>query len=245
MAFQKYIPVFAALLELSNADCKNFTQATTQYGSGYYTTTASGSQRVSRGYVCDVPNSNYEFNSTGQMRCNSTQCPAVSYGLVNIVGTTNLSLSDDDTSPLFELVPKFTTDKPFFPYEFSGNASHISQCFDAADNVTGYFAFTPLLLCAEGTLSECKTGPVEDGTAIKICAPYTYGPESNRSPQGDQTFVTTNRETAANLTSNPAATKTPIVSAARRMATLGSNIQILGGAFWLIVCVGLGSSFVL
>ncbi|KAG4439939.1 hypothetical protein IFR05_004565 [Cadophora sp. M221] len=243
MTFQKYIPVLVALLAFANADCKNFTQVATRFGD-YYTTPASGSQGVSRGYVCDAPNSNYEFNFTGQQRCNSTQCPAVSYGIVNVVGTTNLSLSEGDTAPLFELVPKFTTEKPFFPYEFSGNASHISQCFDVADNVTGYFAFTPFLLCAEGTLSECKNGPVEDGTAIKICAPHTYGPEGDRSPDGAQNFVSTDRETAANLTSNPAAARTPIVNAAGRMATPGSGIQLLGGAFWLTVCVGLGSSFV-
>ncbi|KAH9219250.1 hypothetical protein DL95DRAFT_405170 [Leptodontidium sp. 2 PMI_412] len=157
----------------------------------------------------------------------------------------SLSLSEDNTAPLFELVPKFTTEKPFFPYKFSGNASHISQCFDVTDNVTGYFAFTPFLLCAEGTLSECKNGTVEDGTAITICAPHTYGPESDRSPNGAQNFVTTDRETVANLTGNPAATRTPIVSAAGRMATLGGGIQLLGGPLWLTVCVGLGSSFVL
>ncbi|KAL5327626.1 hypothetical protein ACEPPN_005327 [Leptodophora sp. 'Broadleaf-Isolate-01'] len=229
MTLQKCIPVLATLLAFANADCKNFTQAATRFGD-YYTTTASGSQPVSTGYFCDAPNSNYEFNSTGQQRCNSTQCPAVSYGIVNVVGTTNLSLSEDNTTPLFELVPKFTTEKPFFPYKFSGNASHISQCFDVADN---------------GTLSECKNGPVEDGTAITICAPHTYGPESDRSPNGAQNFVTTDRETVANLTGNPAATRTPIVSAAGRMVTLGGGIQLLGGPLWLTVCVGLGSSFVL
>lgn len=149
MTLQKCIPVLATLLAFANADCKNFTQAATRFGD-YYTTTASGSQPVSTGYFCDAPNSNYEFNSTGQQRCNSTQCPAVSYGIVNVVGTTNLSLSEDNTTPLFELVPKFTTEKPFFPYKFSGNASHISQCFDVADNVTGYFAFTPFSTLRRG-----------------------------------------------------------------------------------------------
>lgn len=57
--------------------------------------------------------------------------------------------------------------------------------------------------------------------------------------------VRPDRETVANLTGNPAATRTPIVSAAGRMVTLGGGIQLLGGPLWLTVCVGLGSSFVL
>ena len=32
---------------------------------------------------------------------------------------------------------------------------------------------------------------MEDGTAIKICAPNTFGTEDNRSPDGSQHFVTT------------------------------------------------------
>ncbi|PVH71933.1 hypothetical protein DL98DRAFT_660330 [Cadophora sp. DSE1049] len=242
MAFRKYLPAIFTLFAFANADCKNFTQAATRFGGGYYTSTASGSQIISRGYVCDSSNSNYEFNSTGQQRCNSTQCPAVAYGIINVVGTTNLSLSEDEAEPLFDLVPKFTTDKPFFPYEFSGNASHISSCFNVASNVSGYFAFTPFLICAEGTLSECSGGPVEDGTTIRICAPHTYGSESNRSPDGAQTFVTTDPETAANITTNPAATRTPIVSAAGRNIGLNGGVQALVVAFWLAICLGLGSA---
>ncbi|KAK0113533.1 hypothetical protein ONS95_013784 [Cadophora gregata] len=240
MGFQKYLPAFVALLAFANASCKNFTQSSTRFGSGYYTSTASETQIISRGYVCDTPNSNYEFNSTGQQRCNSSQCPAVAYGIVNVVGTTNLSLSEKDTERLFDLVPKFTTDKPFFPYEFSGNATRVSTCFRAgANESSGYFSFTPFLLCAEGTLSSCSGGPVEDGTAIKICAPHTYGGESNRQPDGAQGFVTTDRETAANITTNPAATRTPIVSAAGRNIALNGGMQALGVAFWLVVCLGL------
>jgi len=245
MAFPKYLPALFALLAFANADCKNFTQAANLHGGGYYTSTASGSQIISRGYVCDVPNSNYEFNSTGQQRCNSTQCPAVAYGIVNVVGTTNLSLSEDDARPLFDLIPKSTEFKPYFPYELSGNVTHTSTCFNVASNTSGYFAFTPSLLCNEGTLSGCSGGPVEDGTAIKICAPNTFGTEGHRSPDGSQTFVTTDAETAANITSNPAATRTPIVSAAGRSITLNGGTQHLGVVFWLTVCLGLGSTSIL
>ncbi|KAH7379774.1 hypothetical protein BKA64DRAFT_686325 [Cadophora sp. MPI-SDFR-AT-0126] len=242
MASKRYLPLIFTLFASANADCKNFTQAATQFGRGYYTSTTSDSQIISRGYVCDTPNSNYEFNSTDQQRCNSTQCPVVAYGTVNVVGTTNLSLSSDDVEPLFDLVPKFTTEKTFFPYEFSGNASHVSSCFNVAANVSGYFAFTPFLIGAVGTLSGCNGGPVEDGTAIKICAPSTYGSESNRSPDGAQTFVTTDRETAANITTNPAATRTPIVSAAGRVIGLNGGVQALGVTFWLALSLGLGTS---
>ena len=52
-------------------------------------------------------------------------------------------------------------------------------------------------------------------------------------------------ETAANITSNPAATRTPIVSAAGRSITLNGGAQVLGVVFWLAVCLGLGSTSIL
>ncbi|KAL2061383.1 hypothetical protein VTL71DRAFT_7656 [Oculimacula yallundae] len=245
MVILKYLPSLLALVSFANADCKNFTHTASSSGlPDYYTRTADGSQPISRGFVCDVPNADYEFNSSRQMRCNSTQCPIIGYGIVNVVGTTNLSLSEKDAKPLFDLVPKFTSYKPFFPYEWSGDVAQVASCLNAGENKAGWYAFTPTLLCAEGILSNCNNGPVEDGTAIRVCAPATYGGGKKPSPDGSITFVQGDRDTA-NFTSNPAATRSPLVNAAGRILASGSGVQIFGIAFWLVVCLGLGSSMVL
>lgn len=97
----------------------------------------------------------------------------------------------------------------------------------------------------EGTLSGCKNGPVADGTAIKICAPDTFGQQ--HSPNGWQHFLTTDAAAAANVTSNPAATVTPEVdnskdSAAGRVG-FGWDLGSFGVAFWLACCFAFGIAF--
>ncbi len=119
-----------------------------------------------------------------------------------------------------------------------------------ASNVSGYYIFTPTFICAEGTLSGCKDGPVEDRTAITICAPDTFGSTGSKSPDGGTNFLSTDPETAKKVTSNPAATASPIVSssdsnsAAGRMLLLDGGLKVLGVGFWLAVCTGLGGMLI-
>ncbi|CZS97634.1 uncharacterized protein RAG0_06611 [Rhynchosporium agropyri] len=128
-------------------------------------------------------------------RCNSTQCPAVSYSIVNTVGSTNLSLCEKENEPLYALVSKSTTAKPFFWYKFSGNVTLGLTCLNMGENVAGYYSFTPFLLCADDVLAGCKNGPVEDGTAIKICGSNTFD-NGQPQPNGDLRFLKTVRTTS-------------------------------------------------
>ncbi|POS86428.1 hypothetical protein EPUL_003501 [Erysiphe pulchra] len=202
--------VLSVLLLITNvfAFCKDFRQSR-----NYYTTTSPQEQIISKGYVCDIPNSNYTFSEDKQ--CSSTsECPAVTLGRVNTVGSNNLSLSHDDVLPLYSLIPTKTYyTPPSFPHSLSGNVTSTSSCLKAHiangtvnDTTTaGYYSFIPTLLCIEGTLSQCEDGPVEDETPIKICAVNVLDLGADGIvPNGVQKWVPTDVETAKNMSENPA-----------------------------------------
>lgn len=206
--------------------CKNFRQSR-----NYYTTTSPQEQIISKGYICDVPNSIY--SSPEDKQCNSTsECPAITLGRVNTVGSNNLSLSHDDVLPLYSLIPiKTYYTPPSFLYSLSGNVTSTSSCLKAHtangtinDTTTaGYFSFVPTLLCIEGTLSQCEDGPVENGTPIKVCAVNALDLGTDGIvPNGVQKWVATDVETARNLSENPAQTRQTVRIEA------GSNLEELG-----------------
>lgn len=205
--------ILSFLLSITNvfAICKDFRQSR-----NYYTTTSPQEQIISKGYVCDVPNSNY--TSSKDIQCSSTsECPAATSGKVNTVGNNNLSLSHDDVLPLYSLIPTKTYyTPPSFLYSLSGNVTSTSSCLKAHiangtvnDTTTaGYYSFIPTLLCIEGTLSQCENGPVEDETPIQICAVNALDLGADGiTPNGVQKWVPTDVETARNMSENPAQTR--------------------------------------
>lgn len=253
MATQNYIILTIAVYltifcKYVLADCTTFEKST-----DYYSTTSNHSQIISRGYVCNKPSSQVEFPD--QMKCNSTQCATVGYGTVTSTGTNNLSLSESAASSLYTLIQQ-TGSKPSFPQELSGDTGRISSCLNVASNYSGYYTFTPYLMCIEGVLSGCSNGPVESNTAITICAPKSYG-SGDLQPFGIITFVYTDPESAAAISMNPArnlstpTSSTPTSSGtpsssetpggAERSVPFGGIAKALGTTLWLASCVVLGS----
>ncbi len=244
MTLPSTLILLIALSTSVSATCKNFTQSR-----DYYTTSSNTSQIISQGFVCDVPNSNSPNTASAPSRCNATtQCPVSSSGIINAIGTNNLSLSAGDVEHLYTLIPQHTTVKPTtFLYSLSGNVGS-SRCLDAptssnASVQAGWFAFTPIFKCIEGTLSQCSNGPVLDATTIKLCAVDTYGTAQNPSPNGVEGFVMSDVQSARGLTSNPAATRekvktVPSLSGAKgRVGVSGKGVVLGVGAvgLWLIL----------
>ncbi|RKF75934.1 putative secreted effector protein [Golovinomyces cichoracearum] len=247
------VPFFlVALVYLSTnvvAYCKNFKQSR-----NYYTITSPDEQIISKGYICDVPNSNYI--SPTVPRCNSTgECPAVTQGIVSTVGSNNLSLSHDEVLPLYALIPTKTFYvPPFFPYSLSGNITSANSCLSAhtangsVDDTTtaGYFSFVPTLLCIEGRLNQCEDGPVEDETAIQLCAVNTLDLGARGIvPNGVQKWVDTDVETAKNMTRNPALTAEAVpyevgVSLEELGISFASRVITNWRTWWIGLSVALG-----
>jgi hypothetical protein len=159
MPSTRLFAVFAVSLLMfsshADAECKNFTQST-----DYYTEPATAVQRISQGYVCDAPNSNYEIEI--HTRCNpTTQCPYYYGGFVSGQGTNNLSLSEDNILSIYALIPTKTIVKsePFL-YSYSSDlGNNNTGCFDvqprnSSSISAGFYGFTPNLICVDGTLSD-------------------------------------------------------------------------------------------
>jgi hypothetical protein len=234
---------FLTLLSQASASCKNFTQ------SGYeFTTVGSPTQRISQGYNCDVPNSNYA-NATAQ-RCDAkTECPVTFGGIVSATGTNNLSLSEDDILPIYSLVSKTSTTKPFL-YSYSTDKGNSTSCIGAssANSSTpyiGYYTYTPFLFCVNGTLSECSNGPVDEGTAIQICAVETFGGFEDPQVDGEINFVSTDDASVANATSNPALTATPLATLPKGVLMNAADGLSVRAGFWVAMGAVLGSSLIL
>ncbi|RKF64931.1 putative secreted effector protein [Erysiphe neolycopersici] len=238
--------VLSILILITNvlAFCKDFKQSR-----NYYTTTSTQEQIISKGYVCDIPNSNYTYSKDKQ--CSSiSECPAVTSGRVNTVGSNNISLSHDDVLPLYSLIPTKTYyTPPSFLYSLSGNVTSTSSCLKAHiangtvnDTTTaGYYSFVPTLLCIEGTLSQCEDGPVEDETPIKICAVNALDLGADGIvPNGVQKWVPTDVETARNMSENPAQSRKTVSTES------GLSLEELGISsasrinYQIKSCIGLG-----
>ncbi|KAI1007553.1 hypothetical protein K3495_g673 [Podosphaera aphanis] len=229
------------------AVCKSFEQSR-----NYYTLRSPDEQIISPGYVCDVPNSDYVLPT--DQRCDATtECPGQTAGIVNTVGSNNLSLSHDDVLPLYALIPSKTYyTPPSFLYSLSGNITSKTSCLKAHtangtvnDTTTaGYFSFVPTLLCIEGELYDCNDGPVEDGTAIKLCAVNALDMGADGIiPNGVQQWVESDVITASNLTQNPAYTRVPVpTEAGISLEDLG--ISGAGRSFGLNLWFGIGVSFI-
>ncbi|CCU82482.1 CSEP0464 putative effector protein [Blumeria hordei DH14] len=209
------------------ADCRDFKQSR-----NYYTLSSPDEQIISTGYVCDVPKSDIS-PLPGQSQCNATsECPAITSGIVTTIGSNNLSLSHDDVLPLYSLIPSKTYyTPPSFLYSLSGNVTSAVTCLTAHvangtvnDTTTaGYSTFIPTLLCIEGTLSRCSDGPVDDGTPIQLCAVNALDLGADGIvPNGVQKWIDTDVDTALNLTQNPAESQTPIEAEA------GPDLENLG-----------------
>lgn len=208
---QFFFLIFFTITTEVSAYCRNFKQSR-----NYYTIAAENVQTISRGYVCERPNSSYPITPpVNALMCNATkECPTVSEGLVSNIGTNNLSLSRDDVLPLYDLIPKKTYfTPPSFLYSLSGNLTPVISCVEAHKangsvndtSTAGYYSYIPTLLCIEGTLSRCENGPVENGTPIQLCAVNALDLGAQGIiPNGVQKWVATDLGTAQNMTKNPA-----------------------------------------
>ncbi|TQS38145.1 hypothetical protein Golomagni_01357 [Golovinomyces magnicellulatus] len=175
--------------------------------------------------------------------------------MVSTVGSNNLSLSHDEVLPLYALIPTKTYySPPYFPYSLSGNVTSANSCLSAhiangsVDDTTtaGYFSFVPTLLCIEGKLSQCEDGPVEDETAIQLCAVNTLDLGARGIvPNGVQKWVDTDVETAKNITRNPALTAETVpyevgVSLEELGISVASRVNSNRRTWWIGLSVALG-----
>lgn len=170
------LPLFGFAL----ADCGNFTVAKRTYGDTTYEKTGASTMRVSALVDCINGGNTLGAVKGGQM-CNSTNCAlaVVPDFLVLLNRTLNISTSETVSNNLFNLAKNdFQTQDHInfhnsWAYEITGVSTCISQGFE------GFWGFTPLYRCIDGTVSQCDgDGFPDDGTPVQLCGVGTLTSEN-------------------------------------------------------------------
>ena len=159
-----------------------------------YSKSADGATRTSAGVICP--------DSAPQ------SCPVVFGGFVNAASTLNITTGAVDK--VFAAVAKAPGGDTKFPKSIYGSVGNGTQFIKPGE--IGYYAFTITLLCYAGELVEdcAADAGVPNGTAVEACRAETLGDENQYKDGvpnllGTPGFVTSDRETVANMTTNPAA----------------------------------------
>ena len=200
----------AALTSAAPANCFQQSRDT-------YTKPAPGTVRVSAGVVC--PDSAKK------------PCSLSTGGYVNVASTLNITTGA--VAPILAAVGKAVNKK----LSESVYGSVTNQTYSVEPGRTGYYGFTVTYRCYAGVLADCDTNfDVPSGTAVEVCQPGTLdGKTSDGIPilEGTGAFVVTDRETIANMTTNPAAETKPNASSS------GSQIEGLGFGTALLLAISM------
>lgn len=175
-----YTPFSAA----ASADC--FTQQRDSY-----TKPSDGTSRVSVGVAC--PNSE-----------DKRTCPVETGGFLNFASTLNITTKA--SAEVFETIGNATNTE----IKKSVYGAVTNGTFDLEAGRTGFYGFTATYRCYAGTFKDCIED-IPSGTAVEACTPETLKSDNSlRVPalEGTTSFVNTDSETIANMTTNPAATVT-------------------------------------
>ncbi|KAL8992740.1 MAG: hypothetical protein Q9188_007507 [Gyalolechia gomerana] len=185
------------------------TDCFTQVGDTH-TVPANSAQRVSAGIDCPTS----ERNIT---------CPLQVGGFLKESPT--LNITTDSKDKVFHAVRQATNGT--FDDPVIGSVSNFT--YPVEPGAMGFYAFTPTLVCYEGTLGDCIGEDVEPGTPVEACEPRTLDGSSTTGFSnlvGDGNFVAT--AGISNMTTNPAAME-PQASSASSMRS-AAPISILGSA---------------
>lgn len=128
----------------------------------------------------------------GGQKCNSTTCAigTIPDLLVLLNRTLNISASDTVSDSLFSLAHNDfqIQDRINFNSPWAYKTTEISTCLSQGQ--AGYYSFTPIYRCIDGTLFQCKgAGFPADGTSVQLCAVGTLS--NNMGLDGTLNFVTT------------------------------------------------------
>lgn len=190
---------------------------------GLYTRLADGGRRISAGIAC--PDSV------------TADCPLPWGGYLNAPSILNVTTRDD--AKVFAAVGK-VADKTL-PKSIYGTVGNGTYFVDPGQ--IGWYAYTVAYVCRPGLLLEdCAADlGVPNDTAIEACYANMFaGDTTDGIPQfaGQGSFVGTNIENIANMTSNPAANTTSTSRAVQLAAGNGLLMifltTIMGLAGWLL-----------
>jgi hypothetical protein len=158
----------------------------TQQGESY-TKSANNVQRISEGIACP--------ESSDQV------CQLIAVGVVDVQNTLNDTKGDDAT----ELTGYIRQDgKIDFPVAKWGTVP--GEMYDVRPGRAGYYGFTPTYRCYVGVLGNCLRN-FTAGTWVEACRVVPLGQDLYSGipdVQGTTSFIDTDRDTIANMTTNPA-----------------------------------------
>lgn len=202
----------AALTNAASADCFKL------QGDGF-TAPAESTMRVSPGVIC--PDTAKE------------PCTLSTGGFVNATSTLNITTGSN--AKVFAAVGKATHQN--WPESIYGSVG--SENLTVSPGRIGWYGFTVSHLCFVGVLEDCAADiNVPTGTVIETCRAGTLGDNNLQGIpflSGTGNFIDSDRETVANMTTNPARETKP--SRATKVGPGSGFLMAISMAIGLGACI--------